>query len=454
MTVKHTIILITYIIFCINTACSQVIKKQTSSNKTVSSTTINNGYSITINTKNLENEKLLLYFYYGIQKNKIIADSITIKANQQEVHIDRNQKVYGGIYEIGFENQQEGVQLALDNGAKVKLTLEHKSMDSIKCTESNLNRLFIDFQKNKNLTIEERTKFLQTITSKYPNSVLEYYLKLDVKAKTKFTKTETADASLFRTNYLKGIDLTDKRLFIMPNLYHFMNNMVISQPLSVENYNKTIDAFLQKLTCKDKTYANMVEWFSSNLAYNEEYNLENSFKYLFDKYINIKDCNAFKDNKMSEFRNKIQSVDKLPQGSTLADYNFIDKDSTAYSIKDLYSKANYTMFVFFSPSCHHCIEYVPKNKIIWDALQKQFPQLNLQLVTILNDSDQTRWGEFIANGKLENTLNLKDKSPNMEFQDQFNAHGNPNYILVNQQGKILLKSFNLKALYYVIANKN
>lgn len=453
MTVKHTLILITYISFCINTACSQVIKKQASSNKTVPSTTTNNGYSITINTKNLENEKLVLYFYYGIQKDKIIADSITIKANQQEVHIDRNQKIYGGIYEIGFKNQQEGVQLALDNGAKVKLTLEHKSIDSLKCTESNLNRLFVNFQKNKNLTIEERAKFLQTISTKYPNSVLEYYLKLDVKSKTKFTKTETTNPSLFRNNYLKGIDLTDKRLFIMPNLYHFMNNMVISQPLSVENYIKTIDAFLQKLTCKDKTYTNMVDWFSSNLAYNEEYNLEKSFKHLFDKYINIKDCNAFKDSKMSEFRNRNQSIDKLPQGSTLADYNFVNKDNTPYSIADLYTNANYTMIVFFSPNCHHCTEYVPKNKIIWDNLQQMFPKEKLQLLTILNDSDQSKWDEFITNAKLENVINLKDPSEKREYQDIYNAFSNPNYILVNQKGTILLKTFNSKALYYMISNK-
>jgi thioredoxin-related protein len=413
-----------------------------------------NGYEININTQNLAGKKIVMFFNYGIGKKKIFTDTLEIKSNNEIGKIVRNQRIKGAIYSLAFiDAPYDAIQIAVDNATKLDLTLNYPKMDSLKCAKYQMNSAFLKYQLNNKLSQTDKMNLAKEINTKYPNSILDLYLKLEKSMFQPYPPNMT-DAAVFRSLFLKDIDLSDKRVPLLPNLYRFMNTMVSSMALNSTNYNAHIDAFMKGLTCKDQSYKSIAEWFVSNLAFNEAENLENSFKYLFDTYINVSDCDAFTDKEMSLYRNKNQAIVKLPYLSQIPEFELFDKEDTAHKLSEIYPESDYTLLVFFSPNCSHCQEDLPKNKIILDQIKAKHPSINLKIVSVLNDNNHDKWDTFIKTAKIEDWLNLKEKNPTMEFQDRFNSYSNPNYFLINKQGQILLKNFNIKAIEDIFNRKN
>lgn len=434
-------------------SCTLVLSGQIKKSKSVSVTkpVDKNGYQIQIQTKNLENQKLVLYYTYGIHKTKVITDSIRIKTKQEIVNLNKSQKIWGAIYQLELEKQKKNLLLAIDNGDAITLKLEYPTIDSLKIISENCNTDFLNYQRINKPTGNQITKLADDTKQKFPNSVLDLYLQLEIRGHVDYDQPKD-NFDVFIKNYLTGFDLTDSRLFLMPNLFRFMNNLVTSMPINNPNYKAVIDAFLKNLDCKDKTYKIMVEWFASNLGYNEGKQLEDSYKYLFEKHINIKDCDIFGDAKLSQHKNTYQGTIKLPQGTLLPEFVFVDKDSLSQSISNLYKESDYSLLVFFSPDCHHCIENVPKNNLLLDRLAQKYPKINLKRISILNDQDPKNWADFIKKSNIENWTNLKDPSNKLDFQPLYNTFSNPNYIFVDKKGTVLLKTFNLKGMDEIINN--
>ena len=72
-------------------------------------------------------------------------------------------------------------------------------------------------------------------------------------------------------------------------------------------------------------------------------------------------------------------------------------------------------------------------------------------VTILNDKEEDKWLPFIEKNQLENAaINLKSLDPNRACQQSLNAYSNPCYFLLDKEGKVVLKSFNNKAILEII----
>jgi deoxyxylulose-5-phosphate synthase len=97
---------------------------------------------------------------------------------------------------------------------------------------------------------------------------------------------------------------------------------------------------------------------------------------------------------------------------------------------------------------------MPKVQEYFEALQKINPQLKLQLITVLNDEDTSLWQTFITEKKLQNWINVRAKGAIRDFQKEFNAYANPNFVLTNKEGIIILKSCNPKALNEVLKQQN
>ena len=57
---------------------------------------------------------------------------------------------------------------------------------------------------------------------------------------------------------------------------------------------------------------------------------------------------------------------------------------------------------------------------------------------------------FLKNQLEKSAINLKSLDPNRTYQYNLNAYSNPTYFLLNKEGKVLLKSFNNKAILEII----
>lgn len=432
------------LVFLVITTNSFSQKKKTVVN------TVKNGYTVSVYTKNLENEKLELYMLYGTSKKKLINDSITITNKEQKVVFNKDKKLVGGIYFLKLASQNSEIELALDNNSELDLSLESKDITSIVCLKNNLNKDFINYQlQEKSLNKEDQITQRKLLATKYPTSVLNLYFNVENKIAEK--KPEKIEERIkYRNTFFNFMNIDDKRAFLLPNVYRLLYKFVNIMPIDNENYTKQIDMVLKNIPCESKNFSVYCKWFVSNLSYYESKNLESSFINLYKKYIEVEKCKTFTDSELSSFNNKYQTILKIPHSSIVPDFTMIDKDKKEHSLSKIYPENDYTLVSFYSPSCHHCEETMPKVNKTMNLLKEKYSNKKIALISVLNDSDESKWDEFIEKTGISNWLNLKSNDPKYKFKEDFNAYTNPSFVMVDKKGIIILKVYNAAAIEEII----
>uniref|UniRef100_UPI001B717482 TlpA family protein disulfide reductase n=1 Tax=Flavobacterium sp. TaxID=239 RepID=UPI001B717482 len=305
-------------------------------------------------------------------------------------------------------------------------------------------------RKSSSLSKPEQTESRNQLQKKYPNSML--YLYFWAENKTQSPKiTDANEQQVAYDTFFDTVNSNDKRLAFLPNINKLLYKLVTILPLSNENYIKHIDKLLKGLDCKTQNYTIFTKYISANLAFFESTNLEIAYNHLYEKYIKDNTCKAFSDTDMNKFTNEFDSNKKVPLNSIFPELSFANKDSTAIKIQEIYSQNEYTLVTFFSPTCQHCIDKIPEIKKFMVNLKETNPNKKTAWVTILNDKEEDKWLPFIEKNQLETAaINLKSLDPNRAYQQALNAYSNPCYFLLDKEGKVVLKSFNNKAILEII----
>ncbi|MFT7351826.1 MAG: hypothetical protein ACI9XR_001585 [Flavobacterium sp.] len=433
------------LIFCLFITYSQ--------NKVIQKTS--DGYEVVINTENLKGKKIELCLYSGLYGEKAISDSLTITSDIQKVVFTKSQKLYDAIYLLRIANQNGTIDLAIDNGETLTINLRTPNITAVEIIKSQKNIDFQTYQKNTSeKNSEESSANRKILIAKYPSSSLALYFKIQNKIASKIP-TNPSELKTFQNNFFSEIKTTDFRMFLMPNLYQFLYKYVSSFPINNSNYQSSIKKILGNLQSNSNNYKAYTKWFLSNFLYYESYNLEESFLSFFNTYIDVKGCNNFTDAELAGYRNKCETIKTIPLNSKIPNLIVQDTQGVEYDLYKNYQDYDFTYLAFYSPSCSHCNETMPKVQEYFEALQKMNPLLKLQLIAVLNDDDDAAlWQKFISDKKLQNWINVKAKEGIRDFQKDFNAYANPNFVLTNKEGIIILKTSNPKALNEVFTRQN
>ncbi len=406
------------------------------------------GYEITIKTENITNETLQLSFVFGTNKKSFVTDSIVIKSTSQKVVFKEPKKIVGAIYRLALKsNPNNFLELALDNGSIINGTIANTNFKSWGIASNQLNKDFVAYQ---NASKADASALRNELIKKHPNSVLQIYLWAENKIGTQKSDDAKEQESFYAT-FFDEVQPSEKRLSFLPNINKLLYKFVTAKPITNENYIKHIDKLLKGLDCKTQNFKIFTKYLVANIAFLESNNLEETYNHLYEKYIKDNTCKAFSDIDMNKFSNEFESNKKAPLFSVFPELTFATKDSITTTIQEIYAKNDFTLLTFFSPTCQHCIDKMPEIKKFMDNLKEKYPIKNTQWVTILNDRDENKWIEFLEKNQLDKSaINLKSLDPNRTYQYNLNAYSNPTYFLLNKEGKVLLKSFNNKAILEII----
>lgn len=430
------------IAMCFVTICVSSQKKQTVSKIQ------RQGYEVSIITENLISETLQLSFVYGTNKKSFVTDSIVIKSGNQKVVFKEPKKIVGAIYRLGLKSSPNNyIELALDNGSKVNITLTDKNPQKWILNKDEINTDFLAYQRRVNgMPKPELIALRKELIKKYPKSVLQVYLWSENKIDTP-KSLDDKEQDLFYTTFFDVVQPSEKRLAFLPNINKLLYKFVTAKPITNDNYKKHVDKLLQGLDCKTQNFTIFTKYFVANMAFFESNNLEEAYNHLYEKYIKENTCKTFSDADMNKYTNEFETNKKVPLLSIFPEVSFATKDSIPTTIQGIYSKNDFTLLTFFSPTCQHCIDKMPEIKKFMDNVKEKYPTKKTQWVTILNDRDENKWIEFLEKNQLEKSaINLKSIDPNRTYQHVLNTYSNPSYFLVNKEGKVVLKSFNNKTI--------
>lgn len=332
-----------------------------------------NGYTITINTKNLQKEKLILFLKYGTNNQMVISDSLTIKTNDQKIVFKKKSKLIDAIYFLKFASQKNEIQLAIDNNSTISLSIDNNNIETMLCNQNTINKDFIEFQSSsKTLDNDKKLIAREKLLKKYPNSILNLYFKIENKLYEKIPDNIEERVKV-QSTFFNFIDKNDKRIYLLPNINQLLYVFTIHAPISDESYIKNIDFVLKKMDCNSKNYAVYIRWFIANLNYFESKNLDLAFNHLFKNYIESNQCKTFTDGEIATFRNKYETNKLFPYNKKAPEITLVDKESKEYYLSTSYPNFDYTFIAFFSPSCHHCQQTMPFANSTFESLKNKYP---------------------------------------------------------------------------------
>ena len=121
--------------------------------------------------------------------------------------------------------------------------------------------------------------------------------------------------------------------------------------------------------------------------------------------------------------------------------------------------ADYTLLVFYGPTCGHCKKEIPKIKNTIDSLINL--KYNIETFAVATEFDKKEWANFIKNQKTESWINVADIShdsdnnplASSDWRDKYDIYSTPVIYLLDKDKKILAKRINYTQLAEIITRK-
>ena len=391
------------------------------------------GYEITVTLKPYKDQYIYLGHYFG--KTYPIIDSVKVDQQSRGVFKGK-QPLQGGIYLIGFPNKSGFFEILVDKQQQFSVTADSATLpNGITYTNSPDNELFARYQRmvsEKGMRINSLREVLKTVPTRADSTrLIDSLNTLDVDLRTSRDRlieehSGTFLASLlqamrepvlptelqqpanredsikafryYRDHFWDGVNFWDGRLayttFFEDKLDRYFNQLVTPHPDSV---NKEMDYMLGYASINTEMQRFLLLRFI-NRYYSQRYMWEDAvFVHLYEKYFSSKTYPWLSEQGKKTITDRAYSLMANILGTPATDIEL--PDSTGRTVSLFALQKQYTLVVFWDPTCGHCKETLPKIDSVYAARWKQD---GVGIYAVAKETEGTRadWLRFIAEKKI------------------------------------------------------
>lgn len=398
-----------------------------------------NGYEIKVTFKPFKKQYIYLGHYFG--KTYPIIDSAMLD-DKSEAVFKGTKKLNGGIYLIGYPNRNGFFEILVDKQQHFSVVTDTATIaQGAKFINSPDNVLFTSYQQHMQASgkkikslqdkyktaasakdsaaiqseLEKEDKEVMTyredVIKKNPGTLLSALLiamrepVLTGKLKDPQNKADSLEAYRFyKSNYWNGVNFWDARMayttFFEDKIDKYFNQLVSPEPDSVI---KEIDYMMGFASVNEEMTRFLLIKFV-NRYLNQKYMWEDAvFVHLFEKYFSNKEYSWLNEKGKKTITDRAYSLMANIMGSLASDVELPD---TAGKMTSLYGlNADYTVVVFWDPTCGHCKEVLPKIDSFYHAKWKAG---GIKVFTVAKETDGSKkdWLDFIKNNHLQEWTNV------------------------------------------------
>jgi thiol-disulfide isomerase/thioredoxin len=395
-----------------------------------------NAYEIKVTFKPFKNQYIYLGHYFG--KSYPITDSVKLNDKSEGV-FKGTKKLPGGIYLIGYPGKAGYFEIMVDKQQKFSVIADTATLNTtgIKYINSPDNLLFTSYQKfmavkgtsitnlkeqlknagnkqdSEQITAQltkldkEVTAYREDIIKKNPNNILSALLItmrepiLTGRLKEPQNKTDSLDSwYYYKKHFWDGVYFWDGRLayttLFEEKLDKYFEQLVVPQQDSII---KELDWMIGAANINEEMTRFLLVKFV-NRYLNQKYMWEDAvFVHLYEKYFSQKTYSWLNEKGVKTITDRAYSLMANIMGNPAADIELPDSAGKTTSLYKL--NANYTIVVFWDPTCGHCKEVLPKLDSFYRAKWKA---AGLKIFAIGKETDGNRkdWLNFI------NELQIQD----------------------------------------------
>ena len=289
-----------------------------------------------------------------------------------------------------------------------------------------------------------------------PKSMLAMLLNAMKEPEIPIRKPLTQKDSLTNYNYYKqhywdGITFMDDRVirtpFFMPRLERYYREVMVQVPDSII---KDIDYKLLLARTSPEMYKLLLNWLTDEYINPKYMGQDAIFVHLFEKY-HVRGLTSWLNEKQMEIisRRAYMLMSNLI-GEKAANLEMIDtsgKPTPLYAIN-----ADYTVIVFWDPTCGHCKVEIPKVDSLYRA---SWSKHDLKIYAVLTEDNRTEWIKYINENNLSDWIHVW-QTKEMEqadyaaqkagFRQLYDVTTTPRLYLLDKEKRIIAKNLNWQQL--------
>jgi thiol-disulfide isomerase/thioredoxin len=238
-----------------------------------------------------------------------------------------------------------------------------------------------------------------------------------------------------REHFWDGFDAQNPKLLntplytehILNFLRYWMNpNMNFSAEEKTNGFKRSVDVIMRQFAGNEQTNEFTYKYLTLGF---KEIGEEEVLQYLDENYKDLAN-RCFDDFEKTEFEKRMQGYAAMKVGNAAPNFALNMVNNKAASLYKL--KAEKTIVVFWSSTCPHCLEEMPKLNT-WAASQK-----NIKVMAVSLDTDKAIHEETIK--KFPALLHTCDyKGWNTDAATQYYIAATPTFIVLDKDKKILGK---------------
>lgn len=440
------------------------------------------GYKIHVKYLDVQDSLVYLCNYYGKELNVYKADSAKLDA-QGEATFTSTKKITGGIYCLLLADHSSNIEFILNNGDEFTMTTQKSDVfNSTKFKGVSENESFYSYQRflqkygaeykkieeefkdcssksdsdkvSKKLELKgkELDTYRESLSAKAPKSFLAKLFDAlytapivhDYPTLPDGSKDSSYPRNHFKAHYWDRFDFQDDRLIYSPlfekKLDFYMNKLVIPIPDSV---NHESDMLLAKSKGTQDVFKFTLHWLTYWTETSKVMGLDESFVYLVENY-HMKGLSPWLDStQLAKMIKRAQDIAPNVLGKPALDLRMVDstnKNTIALSSV----KADYTLLIFWSPTCGHCQKELPKFDSLYHAFLKKY---NVKIYAVESDDEEEKWKKFIQDNKLkEGWLHVHDPNHVTNFRSFYDVYSTPTIYLLDANKIIVGKRFGVAEL--------
>ena len=442
------------------------------------------GYNIKLQS-NFKSGIVYLTYYMG--KDFILQDSSAVSNTGSSI-FKSDKKLPGGIYVIVFPGKRLTTDFLIDKEQAINIVADTNHLDKIIITGSPANVLFKDYQafvavKGKQLQ-DERTAYANAKTKedssrhelaykKYSKELNDYRTGIVTNKPTSMmaallnalkepaypskipvTHQDSVDNyNYYKQHYWDGISFMDERIvrtpFFLPKLETYYRQ-VIAQ--SSDSLIKDINYKLLLARTNPEMYKFLLNWFTDEYISPKYMGQDAVFVHLYEQY-HSKGITTWLNEKQHEAitRRAFMVMANLI-GEKAADLEFVntaDKPTSLYNVE-----ADYTVVVFWDPSCGHCKEEIPRIDSIYRA---NWQKKNVKIYAVLSEAEKLKgeWITYINAHNIADWINVYQTKESVEaetkeqkpsYRQLYDVTLTPTLYLLDKEKRIVAKKLTLEQI--------
>jgi len=441
-------------------------------------------YKIKVKIKNLS-DKDTLYLAHRFA-DKLYSDDTTLVDKNGIGIFSGKKKLDGGIYVVIIPAlRKQYFEFLIDKSQQFSIETDTTDfIENIKVTGSDENKTFFDWQRsmahlekkmkqatdkikefttsknqdslklwqNKAQLIDnERKAYWDKIKKDEQGSLLAKILNVltpveipDPKYPEKMAKRDSL-TRLFqylynKDHYWDNIDFSDERLlrtpFIETKYKEFFKNIVVTNPDSL-----TKEAIkVCELSKKNKNFFQYTVVYTTNYFETSQImGIDRVFVNLADKYYLSGQCWWADSTLLAKMGERVNKIKPNMVGETAPDLKMEDINGQWQQLK--YIKADYTILVFWEPSCGHCKKEIPKLYELYKTIRDK----SVEVFAIYTQNDEAEWKKFIDEHILD-WINVYDKYRFTNFRNLYDIYSTPVIYILDKNKKIIAKRIGVEQI--------